>query len=187
MSQYTIQRCLENAGLLRSSNENNMNRNFQTNKHKRCNSENIIDEMCIKNIVYFDYCISHDGYDEDGPESDLYDLFFITKERNIDYECLHCGNELITDFRNVKFCHSCECYVDENDVEEDNDEITYFYVLYHYRYEDWYCQNQEIRLVNSFTINNKNKKRLLNYSFFNYLREDDKNVMLKKINKIVRK
>ncbi len=35
-----------------------------------------------KKILYVTYDIEHDGYDEDGPESDLYNIYFVVEEDN---------------------------------------------------------------------------------------------------------
>ena len=47
-----------------------------------CETNDIIRIMSNKNILLYDYYLSHDGYDVDGPESDLYDIFMITVENN---------------------------------------------------------------------------------------------------------
>jgi hypothetical protein len=44
---------------------------------------NVIEIMKGKDIISYDYTIDHDGYDEDGPESDLYDIFLVVKEDNM--------------------------------------------------------------------------------------------------------
>ncbi len=173
MSKYNIFQCLEDCGITSSSTRN------------RCNNDDISDTLCNKNICYFDYSISHDGYDEDGPKSDLYDLFFITKERNVDYECINCGNPYFDIYRGTKYCTSCEEHIDINHIEddEDNDEIEYFYVFYHYRFEDWFYGNNPIQLINRFDSNNCNKEKIINYAFLRNLDEDDKNKIIKRINK----
>ena len=53
-----------------------------TNKHRVCKTNNIIEMMKDKNIVLYDYYFTHDGYDEYGPQSDLYDIFVVTYEDN---------------------------------------------------------------------------------------------------------
>ncbi len=40
----------------------------------------MIEMMNGKTVVTAGYTLDHDGYDEEGPESDLYDIFLIVKE-----------------------------------------------------------------------------------------------------------
>ncbi len=47
-----------------------------------CETNDIIRIMSNKNILLYDYYLSHDGYDVDGPQSDLYDIFMITVEND---------------------------------------------------------------------------------------------------------
>ncbi len=47
-----------------------------------CETNDIIRIMSNKNILLYDYYLTHDGYDVDGPQSDLYDIFMITVEND---------------------------------------------------------------------------------------------------------
>jgi hypothetical protein len=40
----------------------------------------MIQMMNGKTVLTAGYTLDHDGYDEDGPESDLYDIFLVVKE-----------------------------------------------------------------------------------------------------------
>lgn len=46
-------------------------------------AQTLIDNSFNDNtIIEYDETIDHDGYDEDGPESNLWDLYIITEENN---------------------------------------------------------------------------------------------------------
>ncbi len=77
---FEIQNYLENIGLISSDENKKLPRIYKTTKHLRCNTDDIINHLSTKTIIYFNYYISHDGYDELGPKSDIYNLFFITNE-----------------------------------------------------------------------------------------------------------
>lgn len=83
--------CLKEIGLIHSEKYDNSRK---TKKYSRCNNEEIIEQMSTKNILYYYYYISHDGYDELGPKSNIYNLFFITDEDKLyhySYEDWFCG------------------------------------------------------------------------------------------------
>lgn len=77
---FEIQNYLKNIGLISSDKNEKLSAIYKTTKHLRCNTDDIIDHLSTKTIIYFDYYISHDGYDEFGPKSNIYHLFFITDE-----------------------------------------------------------------------------------------------------------
>jgi hypothetical protein len=68
-SYLTIEKVLENL-------------DFTNSKYKSCEINDICEIMQNKNIVLYDYYLTHDGYDEYGPKSDLYDIFIVTYEDN---------------------------------------------------------------------------------------------------------
>ena len=124
---YSIQDVLQNLGFI------------YTEYRNPCETNDIIRIMSNKNILIYDYCLSHDGYDVDGPESDLYDIFMITVE---------------------------------------NDK----YIYYEFHFENWYSSiKEEIELVKSFELNNKNILRLKDEYHIKYSNDD----FLSKISKLV--
>ncbi len=71
MTTYiTIEQILEKLGLI--------NVGYQD----ACKINNITEMMKDKNILLYDHYLTHDGYDEYGPKSDLFDIFIVTCEED---------------------------------------------------------------------------------------------------------
>ncbi len=67
---YSIQEVLQNLGFI------------YVGYNNPCQTNDIIELMSNKNILIYDYYLTHDGYDSEGPQSDLYDIFMVTVEDN---------------------------------------------------------------------------------------------------------
>jgi hypothetical protein len=52
------------------------------NDSRKFNINKLYEMLKDKDILFADYSVEHDGYDEDGPTSNLYHFYFVVKDNN---------------------------------------------------------------------------------------------------------